>query len=461
MHGSRRKAGLLMRVMIFEPQYVGHNLAYVRHIAARLVEMGCEVHLLTSHQAARSEEFSKHLADVIDSIHVSAPDTYVARETSRGIRVNGPVAIWAMMQSLHRGLQSIRPEHLFVPFGNPIAHWAGMPNPVNRSLRKQHCESELVLLTGKYAYPQRDVRSKLKERFALQLLSLGPWTRVHHIVPHAWNVMRRHPSRLSTIANLLPDPIDTPPEMSRAEARALLGLAPDARWMSLVGLIEKRKGIYELLAAIESAQDRLESTDRLLLAGKATEETRALLKNRYRHLVDSGRVQCIDRHLSAQELWAACIAADVMTTPYPQHQTSASIVIRAAAVGVPVLANRIGWMAEVVDRFQLGTACDITHAPTFANAIVNAYHTSEYHRPQASARRFVAFHTIENFASRITERVAQRMGLTPSHGLSWSEVAPWEDLSLDATPTALRPSSRTTRMPLPNLHPPYGSSPVR
>lgn len=450
-----------MRVMIFEPQYVGHNLAYVRHIAARLVELGCEVHLLTSRQASQSEEFSKHLADVIDSIHVSAPDTYVARGTSRGIRVNGPVAIWAMMQSLHRGLQSIRPEHVFIPFGNPIAHWAGMPNPVNRWLRKQNCESELVLLTGKYSYPQRDVRSKLKEQLALQLLSFGPWTRVHHIVPHAWNVMRRHPSRLSAIANLLPDPIDVPPEMSRADARALLGLAPDARWMSLVGLIEKRKGIFELLAALESAQSRLAITDRLLLAGKATEETRALLKNRYRHLVESGRVQCIDRHLSAQELWAACIAADVMTTPYPQHQTSASIVIRAAAVGVPVLANRIGWMAEVVDRFQLGTACDITHAPTFADAIANAFQASASYRPHASARRFVAFHTIENFASRITERVALRMGLSPSHGLSWSDVAPWDDPAVDAVPPAHRSSTRTTRRPLPNLHSRYGSSPVR
>jgi len=238
-------------------------------------------------------------------------------------------------------------------------------------------------------------------------------------------------------------------------------MASNARWMSLVGLIEKRKGIFELLAALESAQDRLQSTDRLLLAGKATEETRALLKNRYRHLVESGRVQCIDRHLSAQELWAACIAADVMTTPYPQHQTSASIVIRAAAVGVPVLANRIGWMAEVVDRFQLGTACDITHTPTFADAIANAFDSSENYRPHASSRRFVAFHTIENFASRITERVALRMGLSPSHGLSWSEVAPWDDFAVEAATTSPRPSSRTTRMPLPNLHPPYGSSPVR
>lgn len=411
-----------MRVMIFEPQFVGHNLAYVRHIASRLADMGCEVHLLTSQQAAQSEEFAKHLADVVDSIHVAAPNTFVTRGATRGVRVNGPAAILAMMQSLLHGLKSIRPEHLFIPFGNPVAHWAALPNPVSRWLTKHQVESELVLLTGKYAYPHRDIRSAIKQRLALHGLALGPWTRIHHIVPHAVQVMQHHGSRLATIARLLPDPIDTPPAMTRLQARELLGLNPAHRVVSLVGLIESRKGIRELLTAYEHAIPRLRSTDRLLLAGKATEETRMLLSTRFSELVRSERILRIDRHLSANELWAACMASDLMTTPYPQHLYSASIVIRAAAARVPVLANEIGWMGDVVQRFQLGTTCDTNCRDTFSDRLIDALDRSPSFHPTRAAERFVAFHSIGNFASRITERVSQRLGQTSEEGLRWDDV---------------------------------------
>ncbi|MEI8213658.1 MAG: hypothetical protein WCI02_16035 [Planctomycetota bacterium] len=411
-----------MRVLIFEPQFVGHNLAYVHHIAARLVDMGCEVHLLTSERAAQSEEFSKHLADVIDSIHVSSPDSFVVRGATRGVRVNGPTAVLAMMRSLYVGLCDIRPQHVLIPFGNPIAHWAGMPNPISNWMRRHECESELILLTGKYAYPHRDLRSAIKERLALRMLAMGPWNRIHHIVPHAWEVMQRHPSRLSTISRLLPDPIDAPPRMTKREARTLLGLNASDRIVSLVGLIDRRKGIQQLLEAFEIAAPRLRPNDRLLLAGKATEETRHLLANRFRKLVEDGHVIRIDRHLSAQELWGACIASDVMTTPYPSHLYSASIVIRGAAVGVPILANSIGWMEDMVQRFGLGGTCDTNRRDVFAENLLEALDHGASYCPTADAKRFVAFHSIDNFASRISERIAERIGINSSLGMRWSDV---------------------------------------
>ena len=65
-----------MRVLVFEPQYAGHNLAYVHHLAERLLALDCEVHLVTSSQAIDTEEFTSHLGDIVDSIHVTALDTF-------------------------------------------------------------------------------------------------------------------------------------------------------------------------------------------------------------------------------------------------------------------------------------------------------------------------------------------------------------------------------------------------
>ena len=399
-----------MKVLLFEPQYVGHNLAYVRLLASRLVEMNCDVHLLTSVQATRSEEFRKHLDSVLPSIHVLGLDRFSVRAGSQGIRVNGPSAILSMMRSFLCGLKQVQPEHVFIPFGNPLAHWCGFPNPLSSWLQRNQVETELVLLFGKYAYPHTDWKSAIKEKIALSILAKGPWTRIHHIVPHAIDVMKRHPSRLASIAHLLPDPVEPVPMMSKSEARRILGLPPQSRIVSLVGLLERRKGVRELLEAFEIAKPNLYPTDKVLLAGKATDETRELLANRFSHLIDDGSVLCIDRHLTNSELWAALIGCDLTTTPYPAHVYSASLVIRGAAAGVPVLSNAMGWMDQTVRQFQLGTVCNTNDKYVFAEQLQIALDGAAGYRTSIEAKQFVDFHSSENFAAKLTQRLAERMG---------------------------------------------------
>jgi len=400
-----------MKVLIFEPQYVGHNLAYVRQLASRLVEMKCDVHLLTSVRATQSEEFQTHLKPVLHSIHVLALDSFSVREGSQGIRVNGPRATISMMHSFLRGLKQVEPEHVYIPFGNPLAHWCGFPNPLSSWLERNHIESELVLLFGKYAYPHTDWKSAIKEKLALSILARGPWTRVHHIVPHAIDVMKRHPSRLASIARLLPDPVDPAPRMSKSEARRMLGLPSHCRIVSLVGLLERRKGVRELLEAFEIAKPNLHSTDKVLLAGKASDETRDLLADRFSHLIADGSILHVDRHLTNDELWAALVGSDVTTTPYPAHVYSASLVIRGAAAGVPVLSNAIGWMDQTVRKFQLGTVCNTNDKHVFAKHLQIALDGAADYRMTLESKRFVDFHSTENFSAKLTERLAERMGI--------------------------------------------------
>jgi len=263
------------------------------------------------------------------------------------------------------------------------------------------------LLSGKYAHKHSDLASKAKQELSLALLANGPWTRIHHIVPHAIDVMRNHSSRVRELANLLPDPIDAPSPMTKAQARSLLGLDPRARYVSLVGLIDQRKGVGDLLAAGKRLEnEQHDSNLRILLAGKNSEQARNMLAGEYRSLVESRRVEVLDRHLSQTELWAACIASDLITTPYPEHQNSASILIRAAAVGVPVLANTIGWMEDVTNRYQLGWTCDTRNANEFAGFLRTILSNSESYVPSKTARDFVDFHTVENFQRQITQRIS-------------------------------------------------------
>jgi glycosyltransferase involved in cell wall biosynthesis len=414
-----------MRVLVFEPQYAGHNLAYVHHLAKRLLSLDCEVHLVTSSQAVVAEEFASHLGGIVDRIHVTPLDTFSTRKGTNSIRVNGPSGLWGLWRSLDLGLRAVRPDHLFIPFGNPIASCGGIPNPVCRHLRSRGIESEIVLLSGKYAHPHTGRMSRFRERIALLSLERGPWSKIHHIVPHAVRTMRNFSSHLQQVASLLPDPVESPPEMTRDQARTLLKIPRPGRVVSLVGLLERRKGVAELLAAFEKAIPDLKPDDRVLLAGKATNEIRELLATRYSERIAEGRVLFLNRHLSSEELWAACIAADLVCTPYPNQLFSASIVIRAARVGVPVLANAIGWMEQTIPLFGLGTVCNTSNAETFAINLQSQLNASNHHRIGLAGQRFIAFHTPENFATRLSQRVADRVGhRNAAPGIAWEDVLP-------------------------------------
>jgi len=397
----------MMHAMIFEPQFVGHNLVYVRHMIQALLKHGVEVTLLTSHQATESEEFEKHLGNLSGGFNLSVSNLFAISSKSRGVRVNGPGAVFSALRTILDGLKSCRPDHFYLPFGNPLAHALGVPNPISKYLRKEQIESEIILLFGKYAYSHNDLASRAKQELALRLLANGPWTRIHHIVPHAIDVMHSHRSRLPQIAHLLADPVDPPPPaMSKSQARSMLGLCEESNYVSLLGLIDQRKGVGDLLAAASCIEG---SKTKILLAGKNSPEARQLLAGKFRSLVESGKVLVRDEHLSPSQLWAACIASNLITTPYPNHRYSASILIRAAAVGVPVLANRIGWMGDVTERYALGWTCPTQNPVLFASKIHEVLDRAEVYTPSAASRQFVEFHTLANFQSQITERISKRL----------------------------------------------------
>lgn len=403
-----------MRVLIYEPQYVGHNLAYVNYLATRLIEMGCEAHLVTSQQAMQTEEFSNHLGHLCPKLICTGIDGFVRRSTGRGISVNAIQGTRSLVRGLRCGLEQVEPNHVFIPCGNPLAHWMGFPISVSRLLKRKGIEAEIVLLFGKYAYAHRGLKSFLKEKLALAALANGPWTRVHHILPRAVRTISSFSRGLALRTRWLPDPIDPPLVMTRSEARKLLGIPQEGRIVALVGLIERRKGVVELLDAFQRSLGKLDNNDRVLLAGKSTDEVRDMLGNRFRSLVLSGRLISLDRHLTRHELWGACYASDVVTTPYPNHVYSASIVIRAAAANRPVLANAVGWMGDTIQKYSLGTICNTNDIQQFAVKLVNCLAAAQAYTLNEQAEQFVAMHSEVHFANRLTQRLCERMNLCPT-----------------------------------------------
>jgi glycosyltransferase involved in cell wall biosynthesis len=205
-------------------------------------------------------------------------------------------------------------------------------------------------------------------------------------------------------------------------ARDALGIPNDGRYLGIAGLLNAKKGVDRLLRAFQSIADRVARNDRLLLAGPVDEETRTLIEQDFRGLLQAGKVVLLDRSLSTGEVNLAIAAMDVVCTPYPRHIHSASIVIRAAAAGRPVLGSNSGWMEHSIRLFSLGDTTSVADENALAEAIVQSLESSPDFAPTEAARRFVAYHSAANFAGHWTAFLRERLARPAVPLVEWDWV---------------------------------------
>lgn len=409
-----------MRVLIFEPQFAGHNLAHAARLAKGVAELGCEVVLSTSRQAAESVEFATHFGDA------PPPDLHVAGGFSlhgrRGhLRTGGPIGAIQTYAALAKAVRETNPQHVYVPYGNSLARTAMLPFGLGAALRASGAEAETLIISGRYLQADPSPRRRLRKRLVLDAIAGGPWTRVFHHDDVAWRHFQNHGGRMAEIGALMPDPCSPIASAASGEARHALGVPRGGRAMAVVGLIERRKGIAVLLEALARHAERFRPDDRLLLLGKCEPAVRSMLTGPYADLVRTGRVVAIDRRLSAAEFGLALHAADVVATVYPWHAYTSSILIAAAAAGKPVLASGFGWVGRTTRRFQLGGVCNGHSPASVASAAAEALATAADFRCSSAASRLVRYSTDANYVAHWTARLRQRLGMAPS-----PDRIPWE-----------------------------------
>ena len=396
-----------MRVLVFEPSHTGHRFAYLHHLLGALAELTDDVVLATSRQAVASEEYQLHLQSVADRFDTQAMFDVVRRD-------DRPRSGRTRLAELAQAIGRCRPEHVYVNVADGVSQWLGMRRLTGRRVIPKGVEAEALHLSGSYGYPAGGVRQAIRTAVSLRLLRAAPWSVIYHLDPIQLEAMRPgrpgSPTRDTDRYQLMPDPVEPPPDIDQAAARRQLQISEQGRFIGSAGALNGRKGIDLLIEAFAAAEDRLGGDDRLLLAGPATDDIREALRGPFRPLVDAGRIVLIDRHLNVQEMAAAMIACNVVAAPYPAHRGSASIVIRAAAVGRFVLASNVGWIQRTVEQFQLGSTCDVRDHDAFTAAVIESLAAADSHKPPPAAQRFVAFHTAENFTAVWTHRLRTRLG---------------------------------------------------
>ncbi len=196
---------------------------------------------------------------------------------------------------------------------------------------------------------------------------------------------------------------------TRDSARAALGLTGDVALF--FGYIRHYKGLDTLLQAWPRVRERRPGAT-LVVAGESYEDAAP-----YRALVNAageGAVRWLDRYIPDEEVEALFRAADVTVLPY-RSATQSGVTHVAYALGCPVIATRVGGIAETVRDGETGLTCAPEDPAALADTIVRFF--AEGLRP-AMAPHIAALqaqHSWEALAASTVDLVTE---LAPGRG--WS-----------------------------------------
>jgi glycosyltransferase involved in cell wall biosynthesis len=403
-----------MRVLIVEQNHIGHYYNYDRLVIDALRAIGVDVVLAITPDGFTSDEFRVHLSSAAAGV-----DVRPILRPGRGGILNG---IRDAVANVNRAVKEIRPDVMYVVTADGIAQAAGLARMAGLLSVPKHvyCECSINRLT--FAYPNSPARksdpnvhsaNSVMTELSLVALRKSPFSRIHLIDALAYQWVQANGGGLRDRVHMIPDPVEAPAPMSRAEARRRLGIPEEGRYIICPGLLDGRKGIPLLIEALSDAS--LEKTDRLILAGPATPQIAARLNS---HpcvaLREAGRLIVIDRLLSEAEIYATLWAADVVVCVYPHQPHPVSIALKALSCGRPTLASNTAWLGQMVPRFDMGWTVNPFDSDAIAAGMIDSLNQAPFWKISDAAKRLVRFSSAENYKNCWTAGLRQRMNLPPA-----------------------------------------------
>jgi len=402
-----------LRVLIFEPDHTGHHFLHLGLLIPPLAALGVEVIVATTEAARATKPYEVYLKPLESSAKI---DAWMPPMAQGGMEIAKQ-----KLRCFGDSIARAKPDWVCVPYADGLAQVLGAARKLGRNPVPRDLEVCGLMMRGLFAYPHTGLKQKLAARASWQAVKWAPLSQVYILDPIVFNAVMEEGGSFAARCGLLPEPMDPPPAISQADARRKLGIPEDGRYIGCVGLIDRRKGCDLLVRAFAAA--KIGASDRLLLVGGHDPEIRQLIAGECGELVRSGRIISIDRFVDPDELGAALLAMDLVCTPYPRHIGSASVVIRAAAAGRPVVGSEFGWVRWAIEKFRLGQSCNVESIDALAAALTTGLDAAPGYRLTEGAQRWVRFHTPENFALTWTARVRQKLGLPAAPALhTWEWV---------------------------------------
>jgi len=164
--------------------------------------------------------------------------------------------------------------------------------------------------------------------------------------------------------------------VTKAEARAQLGLKIDGKYLLFFGVVRKYKGLDLLLKAM--GENKMPKDIKLVIAGEFYEDPKI-----YQELIDvydlKDRVIIKNEFISSNDVKYYFCASDLVTQTY--HTATQSGVSQIAYhFEIPMLVTNVGGLAEIVPHNKVGyvTECDPADIATHIFDYYNHHREAEF-----------------------------------------------------------------------------------
>lgn len=336
----------MKHVLIYERQDEGHHLPYLKLVLEAFTAAGVKVTLCLDLEGKRLQHAEAFLSAVIP-------------------RTTGRVECGALPagNTWQRAVSAWRTagcEHLFFncfdEVASPLLRRAAFGLLPDRALSGRvsgiyvRCRSLDPRIRGHWL-KKAGMRRMLQRGYFHRLLVLDESVaQLHGTIGHS--------------IGFLPDPWHSHCHIDCTQARAELGLKPDAIVVLHYGHGNRRKGLHLLLQACS----QLDNPDiHILCAGQIANDP-SLRRSLDGH-ISSKRATHLDRFLNDREEALCFAACDVVALPYIGHYGSSGILPRAAVAGKPVIASGEGLIGQRVRQYGLGMLHTSGNADSIASTL--------------------------------------------------------------------------------------------
>lgn len=409
------------QLVIFELGYGGHYASYIRHLA----EYWCDRELIGHLHIVVSPSFVKHHPDVTaiafrckekNLSFVTITQEEEAKLISRKTSIHRAIRSFQEWKLLRQYATLLKASHCLLlyldSFQAAIASGAKLP-----------CSFSGIYFRPTFHY----------DSFAGYVPSwknrLQQWREKSVILPRVMhhpklqNLFCLDPFAVDRIDKLtsqakaihLPDPVPIgklPNPQVLKTFRDSLEIEGDRQAFLLFGaLYDRRKGINEVLEAIERLPPHLCEKLCLLLVGQIFLNDNSPLKRGIEELLQSHPVQIIvrDEFIPEEEIQLYFQSADVILAPYQRHVGMSGIAVLAAAAQKPLLISNFGLMGELARRWQLGLTVDSIDPAEIAKGLTQFLEKdSDKLCDRAQMKAFAEQNSAESFANVIFQHLFSR-----------------------------------------------------
>ena len=368
------------RILLYEPVHTGHHLKYVQLLLRAFTGRGRDVILASTEETFTSAEYAT-LLRARESLF-----TKVVVNVGAGSRRWEP---WRHAWNLLTVAQRHGCDHVFLPFLDAYFRPLGVLSMLRPSMRRLRLEGILLDGGGSFDTAPRSLGDRMRRTIVQRVLARGLFHRVLFLDEVIHDSYVRHFGGTCSGLVLCPDPVEDEHSIPAAEFRARFGLRPEGKVLGVFGMIDASKGVDLLIDAFERHGPA--AHEYLFFMGR---HTPSVLEHIHRSRAAS-QIVSVDRFVTDDEMISGIHAVDVVGSLYPRHVTSASMVIRAAAAGKPVLGGDVGWTGRNVRRYELGRVCDPRNEASLLEGVRWAFHSPRVDPDKAAL--FARLNSVEHF----------------------------------------------------------------